>query len=251
MKDQSYPNWLFICLVICSFFVIGCLGGKSEKSVQMQTTPAETAEKPPTILELHLSSSKPIYAVDEAIPLEMTIQVGKFDLLVPYVAVEGKGAFTNLVVKNAMEQIVKPKRSIALDDKPKTLMRDGNHVSCIRGVDLKAGTVQKAVLENLNTYYELEPGDYTLQVSLNLKVYRESMQDQSPQILEYEREIAAIQNSPKLPASEKQQAVAQLREEIEFMRSKMEGKLDQIYLPMNSLRGTAELNSTVTSLKIQ
>ena len=79
-------------------------------------------------------------------------------------------------------------------------------------------------MENLHTYYELEPGNYTLQVSMNLKIYRESLQDQSPQILEYEREIAAIQNSPKLPAAEKQQAVAQLREEIEFMRSKMEDK---------------------------
>ena len=248
MKDQSYPNSPFICLVVCSFFVIGCLSGKSETSVLMQATPAEN---PPTIMELHLSSSKPIYAIDEAVPLEITIQVGKFDLLVPYAAVEGNGAFTNLVVKNAMDEIVKPKHPIALADKPKTLMRDGNHVSCIRGVNLKAGTVREAVLENLNTYYKLEPGDYTLQVLMNLKVYRESLQDQSPQILEYESEIAAIQNSPKLPASEKQQAVAQLREEIEFMRNSMEGKLNQIYLPLKSLRGAAELESGVTSLKIQ
>jgi hypothetical protein len=248
MKDRSYPNSPFICLVVCSFFVIGCLGGKSDTSVQMQATPVEN---PPTIMELQLSSSKPIYAIDEAIPLEMTTQVGKFDLLVPYAAVEGKGAFTNLVVKNEMDEIVKPKHPIALADEPKTLMRNGNHVSCIRGVDLKAGTVREALLENLNTYYKLEPGDYTLQVLMNLNVYRESLRDQSPQILEYEREVAAIQKSPKLPASEKQQAVAQLREEIEFMRSKMEDKLNKIYLPLNSLRGTAELESSVTSLKIQ
>ena len=248
MKYPSCPNYLFIFPVICGFFVIGCLGGKPETSVQAAPTPAE---KPPTILELRLSSSKPTYAADEPIPLEMKIEVGKFDLLVPYVDVEGQGVFANLVVKNAMREIVKPKRSIALDDNPKTLMRDGNRVSCIRGLDLKAGTSRNAVLENLNTYYELEPGDYTLQVSMKLKIYRESLQDQSPQILEYESEIAAIQNSPKLPAAEKQQAVAQLREEIEFMRSKMADKLNQIYLPLNSLRGTAELKSTVISLKIQ
>ena len=248
MKNRFCPNCLFIFPVICSVFVIGCLGGKPESSVQVEPTPPE---KPPTILELHLSSPKPIYAVDEAIPLEMRVQVGKFDLLVPYLAVDGTSAFTNLVVKNAMDEIVKPERPFAFEDNPKTLMRDGKHVSCIRGLDLKAGTSRNAVLENLNTYYELEPGDYTLQISMNLKIYRESLQDQSPQILEYEREIAAIQNSPKLPAAEKQQAVAQLREEIEFMRSKMEDKLNQIYLPLNSLRGTAELKSTVTSLKIQ
>lgn len=248
MKIQPQPNVHYVFLVICSVSVIGCLGGSSETPVQIQAT---SADNPPTILELNLSSSKLIYSVDENIPLELQIQVGKFDLLVPYAAVEGESVFTNLVVKNAMGEIVKPKRSIALDDIPKTLMRAGNHVSCIRGADLKAGTVRNAVLENLNAHYKLDPGDYTLQVRLNLKVYRESLQDQSPQIIEYEREIAAIQNSPKLPASEKQQAVGQLREEIEFMRSKMEGKLDQIFLPMNSLRGTAELESNVASLKIQ
>ena len=248
MKYQSRPNYLFIFPVICGFFVIGCLGGKPDSSVQAAPAPAE---KPPTILELHLSSSKPAYAVDEAIPLEMKVQVGKFDLLVPYGGVEGEGVFTNLVVKNVMGEIVKPKHSIAFEDTPKTLMRDGKHVSCIRGMDLKAGTSRNAALDNLHDYYELEPGDYTLQVSMNLKIYREWLQDQSPQILEYESEIAAIQNSPKLPAAEKQQAVTQLREEIEFMRSKMKEKLDQIYLPLNSLRGTAEIKSTVTSLKIQ
>lgn len=248
MKIQPQPNVHNVLLFICSVVVIGCLGGSSETPVQVQTT---SAVNPPTILELNLSSSKPIFSVDENIPLELQIQVGKFDLLVPYAAVEGESVFTNLVVKNAMGENVKPKRSIALDDIPKTLMREGNHVSCIRGTDLKAGTVRNALLENLNTHYKLDPGDYTLQIRMNLKVYRESLQDQSPQIIEYEREIAAIQNSPKLPASEKQQAVAQLREEIEFMRSKMEGKLDQIFLPVNSLRGTAELESNVASLKIQ
>lgn len=248
MKIQPQPNSYYVFLVICCVFVIGCLGESSETPVQIQPT---SADKPPKILKLHLSASKPIFPVNEAIPLEMKFQVGKFDLLVPYGAVEGESAFTNLVVKNAMNEIVKPKRSIDLEDIPKTLMREGNLVSCIRGADLKAGAVRKAVLENLNSHYNLEPGDYTLQVIMNLKVYRESMRDQSPQIIEYEREISAIQNSPKLPASEKQQAVAQLREEIEFMRSKMEGKLDQIFLPMNSLRGTAGLESNVTSLKIQ
>ena len=248
MKIQPQPNVHYVFLVICSVSVIGCLGGSSETLVQIQTT---SADNPPTILELNLSSSKPIYSVNETIPLKLQIHVGKFDLLVPYAAVAGESVFTNLVVKNAMSERVKPNRSIALDDKPKTLMREGSHVSCIRGADLKAGTTRTAVLENLNTHYKLDPGDYMVQVRLNLKVYRESLQDQSPQIIEYEREIAAIQNSPKLPASEKQQAVAQLREEIEFMRSKMEGKLDQIFLPMNSLRGTAELESNAASLKIQ
>ena len=42
----------------------------------------------------------------------MTIQVGKFDLLVPYATVTGRGAFAKLVVKDNLGQVIPPKPPI-------------------------------------------------------------------------------------------------------------------------------------------
>jgi hypothetical protein len=90
-----------------------------------------------------------------------------------------------------------------------------------------------------------------LQALMELKVYRESLADQSPQILELEREIASVQSNTKLPADAKQEAIARLKEEMEFIQSSVEEKSTDIYLPLNSFRGSAELQSNVVQLTIQ
>lgn len=250
MKNRLCSNLLLVCLLICSLYAIGCLSNRLKKTGKITPSPAE-ATAPPTIAELHLSVSKPTYGVDEAIPLRLLIQVGKFDLLVPYATVEGKGPFIKLVVKSAAGEVVRPKYPITFENRPKTLMHRGQQVSCIKGVDLKTGTEKKAVLDNLQTYYKLKPGDYALQVLMDLKIYRESLLDQSPQILEIERNIASVQRNAKLPADNKLDAIRELRAEIEFIRSEEENKRDRIYLPLGSYRGSKALESNVVSLKIQ
>jgi len=250
MTNRFYPNSLFIFLIIWSLSAIGCLSGKSEKAVKMTTAQTEPAA-PPTLADLHLSLAKPAYAVNEAIPVALTIQVGKFDLLVPYATVEGKGAFTKLVVKNAKGLVVPPKYPITFADKPKILIREGAEVRCIQGADLKAGTEKKSLLDDLQTHYKLEPGTCTLQVMMELKVYRESLGDQSQEVLELEREVVAIQKDTKLPADAKQEAIANLRKDIEFIKSNAKEESNGIYLPVDSLRGSKELASNVVTLKIQ
>ena len=247
MKNRFYLT----CTLILTLCVIGCLGGKSEKAVEAALPPPEETTTPAVLAELHLATPKLAYAPDEAIPVEMTIRLGKFDLLVPYVTVEGRGAFTKLVVKDAEGGVVKPKYPIAMANKPKTLFSKNKAVQCIQGVDLKARMEKKAVLEDLKVHYKLAPGDYTLQVLMNLRVYRESLVDQPLQIVEVQRDIARIQANRKLPADAKQEAIDNLKRDIEMMESKREGTSGEIYLPIKASRGAAEIESNVLSLKIQ
>jgi hypothetical protein len=248
MKIPFYLNRLLIGFLILSLFGAGCLSKKSEQSVVAEAT-AETDE-PATVAEIELSSAKSTYQKDEAIPLELTFRTGKFDLFVPSVVVTKQGAFTRLVVKDAKGRIVKPKYPISMASHPKILLRKGREVRSIPGIELKAQSEKKAVLEDLTKYYKLGAGDYTLHVPMTLKVYRESLADQSPQILELERDIARLQANAKLPADAKQEAIGFLREDIEAIREKQPETSDQVYLPLDTLRGSADLESNVISLTI-
>ena len=101
---------LLICLTLWSLYATGCLSGTTQE-IEAKPEPAEPVT-PASLGELHLSSAKPSYSLTEPIPLEITIQMGKFDLLVPYAAVTGRGAFAKLVVKDRLGQVVTPKPPI-------------------------------------------------------------------------------------------------------------------------------------------
>ena len=240
---------LLICLTLCSLYTIGCLTGKTGKT-EPTATPAEPT--PPVSLgELHLSSAKPSYTPNEPIPLDMTIQVGKFNLLVPYASVTGRGAFTKLVVKDQLGQVIPPKPPITLPAKTKTVMWEDRVMSCIQGIELKAGEARKASLKDLRTYYKLGPGDYTLQVAMELKVYREIFSPEPPEVLEIKNEIRLVQADTVMPDDMKERMIRNLEKEIEGLRHEEAAQLDGTYLLLDSYRGAATLESNVVPLTIQ
>ncbi len=226
---------VFICFCILSLGIVGCLPGTLEKTVEVEVTPTAPA-KPPGIAELHLSLAKGAYPADEPIPLRMTVRAGKFDLLMPAVSVEGEGAFGGLIITDAAGKAITPKSPISAKGHIKNLLHDGKAVDCIHGVDLKSRADTVAALEDLRAHYNLAPGDYTLQVFMNLQVYRESLQDQSPQVVEMEKDILAIQRS-RHSGEAKQEAISRLREDIAAIQREQEEVYDKIYLPLDSLRG--------------
>ena len=85
---------LLIYLTLWSLYATGCLSGTTGKT-EPTPTPVEPAT-PASLADLHLSSAKPSYNLNEPIPLELTMGVGKFDLLVPYAAVTSRGAFVQI-----------------------------------------------------------------------------------------------------------------------------------------------------------
>ena len=240
---------LLICLTLWSLYTTGCLSGTASKT-EPTTTPAEPAT-PASLGDLHLSLAKPSYSLNESIPLDMTIQVGKFDLLVPYAAVTSRGAFTKLVVKTRLGEIIPPKPPITFPAKTKTVMWEDKVVSCIQGTELKAGQIRKASLKDLKSYYRLGPGDYTLQVFMELKVYREIFSPEPPEVLEIKNEIRIVQADTVMPDDMKERMIRNLEKEIEGLRNAEAAQLDGTYLLKDSYRGLATLESNIVPLTIQ
>lgn len=240
---------LLICLTLWTLYTTGCLSGTTGKT-EPTPTPAEPAT-PASLGDLHLSLAKPSYSLTEPIPLDMTIQVGKFDLLVPYASVTSRGAFAKLVVKNNLGQVIPPKPPITFPAKTKTVMWEDKVVGCIQGIELKAGETKNAGLKDLKPYYKLGPGAYTLQVLMELKVYREIFAPEPPEVREIKNEIRLVQADTAMPDDMKERMIRNLEKEIEGLRHEEAAKLDGTYLLLDSFRGLATLESNIVPLTIQ
>ena len=90
----------FIPLCLISLVMLGCLG-----SQQTTTQPPEVTDAPQVLAEIHLSTPQTNYAAKEAIPLEISIQNGKFDLFVRLLPSQPRRAFTNLKVTDVNGEI--------------------------------------------------------------------------------------------------------------------------------------------------
>ncbi len=231
------------CLILI-FTMIGCLPGRFTRSPQPDVAAATSETK------LHLSIAKATYAREEAIPLALSIQNGTFDLLVPFGDVATVGAFAQLTVRDVNGNIVKPKRPITKASALKTLMQRDKLVQCIQGFELKAGARQVVSLKDLQKYYRLPAGNYTVSVVIALEVYQEFLKEQHPQVIALEQECMRIQKvrDAHVTAADKRQAIAAIRNQIEVIEEKHK---DDIYLPVKSLRGEALLSSNSVALTIE
>ena len=246
-------RYMAIFSILFTTFIYGCLGSQQSAT---QTTEPETAtaetDASQGIASLELSTTKETYSAQEAIPLELTVQNGKFDLLVPISTVTSLRAFKQLTVTDSNGDVLKAKKTMPLGNTLKTLYKDGKTVRCIKGLDMKAETTQKASLDNLLTYYQLVAGTYTVKLTLELEVYKEFMQDQHPEIIELEREIMKYQNStnPQFTPEVKKTAIEYTQGQIDIIKEKYKDELQDIYLPLKSRRGKATLESNAISITI-
>lgn len=218
---------------------MGCLAGQ-QPDVAVATSQTK----------LHLSIAKARYARGEAIPLKLSIQNGTFDLLVPFGDVATVGAFTQLRVTDVNGNIVKPKRPMSRASALKTLMQKDKVVQCIQGFELKAGAKQVVALKDLQKYYRLPAGDYTVSVAIALEVYQKFLKEQHPQVIALEQEIMRIQKvkDVHVTVADKRQAIADIRRQIGVIEERHKG---DIYLPVKSLRGEALLSSNSVALTIE
>lgn len=248
MKHLILLNLLLI--VVLS----GCLGNLQTGLRPTETNSSSTEGEPPnTLAALELSTPKATYSAKDTIPIELQIQNGKFDLLVPYSSVAMQRAFRQITVTDGNGVVVKSRKMMPLGNTLKTLYKDGKSVRCVQGFDMKAGTIQTVLLENLLEYYKLVSGNYTVNVTLELEVYNEFMQDQHPQIIELEREIYGIQKStnPQFTPEVKKEAIGYTQDQIKLIQEKYKDELQDIYLPTKSRRGKALLESNTITISIE
>lgn len=248
MKPLILLN-LFLIVCLC-----GCLGSQQTTTQPVEPATASTESDTPNALAfLELSTSKTTYSMQEPIPLELQIKNGKFDLLVPFSSVAMVRAFKQLTVTDSSGNVVKSRKMIPLGNTLKTLYKNGKSVRAIQGFDMKAGTTQTVLLDNLLEFYKLASDSYTVKVAIELEVYNEFMQDQHAQIIELEREIYDYQNStnPQFTPEVKKEAISYIQDQIKLIQEKYKDDLQNIYLPLKSRRGKALLESNTISLTIE
>ena len=243
---------LFLLLSVVT--IIGCLGSLQTTTPQSEadeTASAAETEAPSALAELQLSTPKTNYAAKEAIPLELNIQNGKFDLLVPFFSVATKGAFTQITVTDANGQIVNSKHPITQENPQKYVSSDGKSVRCIHGFELKGSANEELKLKDIQRYYQLQPGTYTVTLTIELEVYKESITEEHPEIRELKQDMARIQNDPNLQGAAKQDALSYYQEQIKFIQERHKDAVKDIYLPVKSLRGKAALVSNSITLTVE
>ena len=247
------PKFSLFCLFLTVITLTGCLGGM-QTATQPETDGAAStteAEAPRALAELQLSTPKTNYTPKEAIPLALNIQNGKFDLLVPFFSVATKGAFTQITVNDANGQVVKPKHPITQENPQKYVSRDGKTVRCIQGFELKASENKELKFKDIQRYYLLQPGTYTVTLSIELGVYTESITEEHPEIRELQKDMARIQGDPNLQGAAKQDALSYYQEQIKFIQERHKDAVKDIYLPVKSLRGKAMLTSNSITITIE
>ena len=248
MKSLSILN---ILIITC---ILGCLGGmQTETQTPVEETSTSNNGTSNALAILELTSSKTSYTSGESIPLELKIQNGKFDLLVPFSVVATANAFKQLSVTDSNGQVLRMAKPVAPSVPLKTLYKGGKSMRCVKGYDLKATQTQTISLEDLSTHFQLNPGTYTIKVTAVMEVYKESIQDQHPQIIELEREIMNIQNntSQQFTPEAKKEAISYTQDQIDFIREKYKDQLQDIYLPIKSLRGKTSLESNTVTISIE
>ena len=250
------PKLVPLFLLMSVVTVIGCLGNLQTTTNQTQTETDEAAtaeaEVPTALAELQISTPKTNYAVKEAIPLELNIQNGKFDLFVPFFSVATRGAFTQITVNDANGQVVKPKRVITQENPEKYVAAsDGKSVRCIQGFELKASANRELSLKDIQPYYQLQQGTYTVTLTIELEVYKESITEEHPEIRELKQDMARIQKDPNLQGAAKQDALSYYQEQIKFIQERHKDAVKDIYLPVKSLRGKTSLVSNSITLTVE
>ena len=240
---KAFKN-LVLPYLLLIFCMTGCIG-----SLKTQSSPTDGVTATSEIV-LSLSTSKRAYTTKENIKLNLSIQNGRFDLLVPSVNVATSGAFKELSVKDIEGDIVAPKRSISVPISEEIFIeKNGKSVQCIQGFELKAESIHEVSLENLQKYYGLQEGSYTVTLTIILPVYRDFFEKRHPEVIELEEEIKRIQKvtDTHVSAADKRSAVNDLKQQI----ASLEKKYTNIYLPVKSLLGEASITSNELMLTIE
>jgi len=247
----KFSAWLILACLF-NFLLIGCIKGKlTPQAEQPQSmSPEEKArEEASKIALLTIKTPKTNYGLGEPIPIELKINVGKFDLFVLKDAVETERMASQLVIKSSAGTEIKSIKKIR-QSKPEPLKKDGKQVQGRTGAELKADTEISGSIENLLEYYPLnQPGEYTAQLNIVLPVYKENVIKKPDSILELEEEIKLIKNDSRLPDNKKQVAVFALQDEITLLEE--QGKRPQMFVLLDSFRGNAELQSNVIKFTVQ
>jgi len=249
-------DWYFVLLallVVLAGCVPAIIARKSGTTQVAQTEEQKTEPKVNKLAVLQLNLPKTTFAVNEKIPVDVVLKAGEFlNLWIPKSTIEGAGAFAGLVVKKVSGEEIKSPKPIKVVSTTETLYREGEPVKCIPGTQFNPGSELNASLDNLLNYYPLtQPGTYSVQVIMNLKVYicEEALEKQSEEVRQLEADIASFKKDTKLAAGPKQEAISYLQTLIAEEKARAKPS-DEKYIPLDSFKGATDIKSNTVEFTI-
>ena len=224
--------------------LVGCAVG-----LQPRSTPPDAATATSGMV-ISLSTPKEVYTRKDNIALDLSIKNGQFDLLLSFTALATPAVFKQLSVRDSEGNLIEPERQMnAPVSEDIFIPKNGKSIQCIQGFELKAESTHKVLLENLQKYYKLQEGRYTITTTIILPIYRDFLKKQHPEITELEEEIKRIQKvtDAHVSAADKRSAVNDLQQQIDLL----EKRRTDIYLPVQSLLGKASMRSNSITFAIE
>lgn len=250
---------LLLIPIALAALISGCLPAQKVKGAHPAAAPekpeaaeVETEEeKAAKIGTLSVSIPKTTFSSGEPIKLTFTFRAGKFKLNLKKADLSPEGLLARTVIRGESGELIRPKSPIKVPSEREVIGMGAEAMEVERGITLNPGEEVKVEVENLLDYYDLKPGRYTLQTILSLEVFEKTYVKKSPRLLEIENEIRTIRLNPKIPAQDKEAAIRNLRQEIEFLRSRGR-ELEALYVILDSVMGrTPKIKSNVVIFTVE
>lgn len=206
----------------------------------------ETPKASPAVLDLE--SPQSAYTLMDSIPVKINLKIGPDDLVVLADSVTDEMLRTKLLVKTASGEKVPCSKPTPRISNPKPYRGAGKEVMIRDARTLEAGSVITVDIPNLLEYYPIkEPGNYTVQLDMELEVHDSFVGRTQAQIDDLEMTIRGVNAKTTYSQTERAAIIQQLREEIEQLKKK---KGDR-YLVVGTSGKPLALSSNVLELVIQ
>jgi hypothetical protein len=236
--------------------IYGLVEEGSTEAVEYATAPgipSAPAQKPmakpktsPTVLDLE--SPQNTYTLSGPIPVKINLKIGPDDLVVLADSVSDEMLRTKLLVKTASAEEIPCSKPTPRISNPRPYRGAGREVMVRDAKTLEADSVVTVDIPNLLEYYPIkEPGNYTIQLDMELAVHSKFVGRIQTQIEDLEMSIRGVSAKSTYSQTERASIMQQLREEIEQLKKK---KGDR-YLVVGTKGKPLEVSSNVLELVIQ
>jgi hypothetical protein len=208
--------------------------------------PVEKPKGPPAVLSLE--SPQNTYTPSGPIPVKINLKIGPDDLVVLADAVTDEMLRTKLLVKTASGDKIACSKPPPRVSNPRPYRGTGREIMVRDARTLDADSVIAVEIPDLLECYPIkDPGNYTVQLDMELEVHDRFVGGNQAQIEDLEMTIRGVNAKSTYSQTEKASIIQGLKEEIEQLKKK-KGKR---YLVVGARGKPLDLSSNVLELVIQ
>lgn len=212
----------------------------------VSAAPEEKPKAPPAAVSLQ--SPQSTYALAGPILVKIDLKIGPDDLVVLADSVSDEMLCTKLLVKNAAGEKITCSKPTPRVSNPRPYRGTGAPVNVRDARTLEAESTLTVDIPNLLDYYPVKaPGNYTIQLDLQLEHHDNFVGRNQTQIADLERTIREVGSRPNYTQTERASIIQGLKEEI----AQLEQRKDNRYLVVGRKGTLLDLSSNVLELVIQ